>query len=140
VAASEEIYREVKRIREEKREDCGVIETRGASGPITSHRGRTKFIRHGQRRRFDRVIAEWVNYGELMNGPSSKSVVFKTASLRTRAIRRDLTPAEQAYMQSLIDNMFGQFVQAVAEGRGMKFDDVEINRTAKCGLANRRSP
>jgi len=28
-------------------------------------------------------------------------------------------------MQSLIDNMFGQFVQAVAEGRGMKFDDVK---------------
>jgi protease IV len=28
-------------------------------------------------------------------------------------------------MQALIDNMFGQFVQAVADGRGMKFDDVK---------------
>jgi ClpP class serine protease len=28
-------------------------------------------------------------------------------------------------MQSLIDNMFGQFVQAVSEGRGMKFEDVK---------------
>jgi protease IV len=28
-------------------------------------------------------------------------------------------------MQALIDNMFGQFVQAVADGRGLKFDDVK---------------
>ena len=36
-----------------------------------------------------------------------------------------LTPSEQAYMQSLIDNMFGQFVKAVADGRNLKFDDVK---------------
>ena len=44
---------------------------------------------------------------------------------------RDLTPAEQAYMQSLIDNMFGQFIQAVADGRGMKFDDVKAIANGK---------
>ena len=34
-------------------------------------------------------------------------------------------------MQSLIDNMFGQFVQAVADGRGMKFDDVKAIANGK---------
>ena len=28
-------------------------------------------------------------------------------------------------MQSLIDNMFGQFIKAVADGRGLKYDDVK---------------
>ena len=34
-------------------------------------------------------------------------------------------------MQGLIDNMFGQFVQAVADGRGMKFDDVKAIANGK---------
>jgi protease-4 len=34
-------------------------------------------------------------------------------------------------MQSLIDNMFGQFIQAVADGRGMKFDDVKTIANGK---------
>lgn len=34
-------------------------------------------------------------------------------------------------MQSLIDNMFGQFIQAVADGRGMKFDDVKAIANGK---------
>ena len=31
-----------------------------------------------------------------------------------------MTPAERAYMQGLIDNMYVQFVQAVADGRHAK--------------------
>src|SRR5260370_35518768 len=38
---------------------------------------------------------------------------------------RELTPAERAYMQGLIDNMYGQFVQAVADGRHAKVSDIK---------------
>jgi protease-4 len=34
-------------------------------------------------------------------------------------------------MQSLIDNMFGQFIQAVADGRSMKYDDVKAIANGK---------
>jgi protease-4 len=34
-------------------------------------------------------------------------------------------------MQALIDNMFGQFVKAVADGRGMKYDDVKAIANGK---------
>jgi protease-4 len=72
------------------------------------------------------VIAEWVNYGDLLRWAKLKSIVLKTGEFKdTGNPTRDLTPAEQAYMQSLIDNMFGQFVHAVADGRGMKFEDVK---------------
>jgi protease IV len=37
---------------------------------------------------------------------------------------REMTPAEKQYLQSLIDNMHTQFIQAVADGRHMKVDDV----------------
>src|SRR5260370_35131360 len=32
---------------------------------------------------------------------------------------------EGAYLQSLIDNMYGQFVKAVADGRHAKFEDIK---------------
>src|SRR5271154_588196 len=128
VAASEEIYREVKRVRQEKKKLVVVsIETVGASGAYYVASASNKiYADQGSVVGSIGVIAEWVNYGELMKWAKLKSVVFKTGEFKdTGDPSRDLTPAEQAYMQSLIDNMFGQFVQAVADGRGMKFDDVK---------------
>jgi protease-4 len=128
VAASEEIYREVKRLREEKKKRVVVsIETVGASGAYYIASASNKiYADNGSIVGSIGVIAEWVNYGDLLKWAKLKSVVLKTGEFKdTGNPARDLTPAEQAYMQSLIDNMFGQFVQAVADGRGMKFDDVK---------------
>src|SRR5438309_778647 len=72
------------------------------------------------------VIAQWVNYGDLLKWAKLKDVVIKTGEFKdTGNPTRDLTPAEQAYMQSLIDNMFQQFVHAVADGRSLKFENVK---------------
>ena len=128
VAASEEIYREVKRIHDDKKKRIVVsIETVGASGAYYVSSASNKiYADNGSIVGSIGVIAEWVNYGDLMKWAKLKSVVLKTGEFKdTGNPARDLTPAEQAYMQSLIDNMFGQFIQAVADGRGMKFDDVK---------------
>src|SRR5208282_1066250 len=128
VAASEEIYREVKRVRQEKKKQVVVsIETVGASGAYYVSSAANKiYANNGSIVGSIGVIAEWVNYGDLLKWAKLKSIVFKTGEFKdTGNPARDLTPAEQAYMQSLIDNMFGQFVQAVADGRGMKFEDVK---------------
>ena len=42
-----------------------------------------------------------------------------------------MTPAEQQYLQALIDDMHGQFIGAVAEGRKMKFEDVKAIANGK---------
>ncbi|MGA9708869.1 MAG: signal peptide peptidase SppA, partial [Candidatus Sulfotelmatobacter sp.] len=134
VAASEEIYREVKRIREEKKKRVVVsIETVGASGAYYVASASNKiYADEGSIVGSIGVIAEWVNYGDLLKWAKLKSVVIKTGEFKdTGNPARDLTPAEQAYMQSLIDNMFGQFIQAVADGRGMKFDDVKAIANGK---------
>jgi len=134
VAASEEIYREVKRIREEKKKRIVVsIESVGASGAYYVAAASNKiYADNGSIVGSIGVIAEWVNYGDLMKWAKLKSVVIKTGEFKdTGNPARDLTPAEQVYMQSLIDSMFGQFIQAVADGRGMKFDDVKAIANGK---------
>ena len=134
MAASEEIYREVKRLREEKKKHVVVsIETVGASGAYYVASASSKiYADQGSIVGSIGVIAQWMNYGDLLKWAKLKDIVLKTGEFKdTGNPARDLTPAEQAYMQSLIDNMFGQFIQAVADGRGIKFDDVKAIANGK---------
>ena len=128
VAASEEIYRAVKRIRDDKKKRIVTsISTVGASGAYYVAAGTNKiYADNGSIVGSIGVIAEWVNYGELMRWAKLKPEVLKVGELKdTGDPSRDMTPAERAYMQSLIDNMYGQFVQAVAEGRHAKNEDIK---------------
>src|SRR5205807_392873 len=106
VAASEEIYREVKRIRAEKKKKKIVvsIETVGASGAFYVASACDKiYADQGSIVGSIGVIAQWVNYGDLLKWAKLKDVVIKTGEFKdTGNPSRDLTPAEQAYMQSLI--------------------------------------
>jgi protease-4 len=134
VAASEEIYREVKRIRSEKKKRIVVsIETVGASGAYYVASASDKiYADSGSVVGSIGVIAEWMNYGDLLKWAKLKNVVIKTGEFKdTGNPARDLTPAEQAYMQDLINSMFGQFVHAVADGRGLKYDDVKAIANGK---------
>jgi protease-4 len=127
VAASEEIYRAVKRVRDEKKKRIvASIETVGASGAFYVVSGCNKvYADEGSIVGSIGVISEWVNYGDLLHWAKLKEVVMKTGEFKdTGNPTRDITPAEQAYLQSLINNMYGQFVHAVAEGRKMKDDQV----------------
>ena len=123
VAASEEIYRAVKRIRDEKKKRIvASISTVGASGAYYVSSATNKiYADNGSVVGSIGVIAEWVNYGDLMHWAKLKPEVLKVGALKdTGDPSREMTPAERAYMQSLIDNMYGQFVQAVADGRHAK--------------------
>src|SRR5579863_8768946 len=128
VAASEEIYREVKRIRDEKHKRIvSAISTVGASGAYYVSAGTNKiYADNGSVVGSIGVIAEWVNYGDLMRWAKLKQETLTVGEFKdTGDPTRDMTPAERAYMQSLIDNMYGQFVQAVADGRHAKADDIK---------------
>jgi protease IV len=72
------------------------------------------------------VISEWVNYGDLLRWAKLKPEVLTVGEYKsTGDPSRDMTPKERAYLQSLIDNMYGQFVKAVADGRHAKVDDIK---------------
>ena len=128
VAASEEIYREVKRLRDDKKKHIvASIETVGASGAYYVSSGTNKiYADSGSIVGSIGVIAEWVNYGDLMRWAKLKPQVLKVGEFKdTGDPTREMTPAERAYMQSLIDNMYGQFVEAVANGRHAKKEDIK---------------
>jgi len=128
VAASEEIYREVKRVRDEKHKRIvASIQTVGASGAYYVSSATNKiYADSGSVVGSIGVIAEWVNYGDLMRWAKLKPEILKVGQFKdTGDPTRELTPAERQYMQGLIDNMYGQFVQAVADGRHAKTSDIK---------------
>src|SRR5450759_1490051 len=134
VAASEEIYREVKRIREEKKKRIvASIETVGASGAYYVASATNKiYADKGSVVGSIGVIAEWVNYGELLRWAKLNAITMKAGEFKdTGSPTREMTAAEREYMQGLIDNMHTQFIQAVADGRHVKEADIRAIANGK---------
>jgi protease-4 len=134
VAASEEIYREVKRIRDEKKKRIvASIETVGASGAYYIASATDKiYADKGSIVGSIGVIAQWVNYGELLKWARLNAITLKAGEFKdTGNPTREMTAAERQYLQSLIDNMHTQFIQAVAEGRHVKEADIRAIANGK---------
>jgi len=127
-AASEEIYREVLRIRDvKKKRIVASIETVGASGAYYVSSATNKiFANEASIVGSIGVIAEWYNYEELMKWAKLKAIVIKAGEFKdTGSPAREMTPAERAYMQGLIDNMHAQFIDSVAKGRRLKVEEIK---------------
>jgi protease IV len=134
VAASEEIYRQVKRIRDDKKKRIvASIETVGASGAYYVSSATNKiYADEGSIVGSIGVISEWVNYQDLLRWAKLKQITMKAGEFKdTGNPARELTPAEKEYLQSLIDNMHTQFIRAVADGRHMQVDDVRTIANGK---------
>jgi protease-4 len=127
-AASQEIYHEVLRIRQEKHKKIvASVESVGASGAY--------YIASGCDRIYANqasvvgsigVIMEWMNYADLMRWAKLKNITITAGELKAAGDpSRDLTPKEQAYFQSLVDNMYSQFIHDVAVGRHASDDKIK---------------
>jgi len=133
-AASEEIYREVLRIRDQKKKRIvASIETVGASGAYYVSSAADKiFADNASIVGSIGVIAEWYNYEELMKWAKLQQITLKAGEFKdTGSPTRPMTPEERAYMQGLIDNMHVKFIHIVAVGRKMKDDQVRALANGK---------
>jgi protease-4 len=131
VAASQEMYEAVRRFRAETGKKVVVsIASVGASGGYYVACAADRiFANPGSITGSIGVIAEWYNYGELLKWAKLQDIVFKSGEFKdTGSPSRPLTEAEKIYFQSLIDNMYGQFVKAVAASR--KMDEAEVRKLA----------
>jgi protease-4 len=127
-AASQEIHDEVKRIRTEKKKPIiASIETLGASGGYYVAVGADKiYANPASIVGSIGVISQWYNYAELLHWIKMKDVTFKAGELKDAGNpAREMTSAEKTYIQSIINDMHAQFINAVAEGRNMKADDIK---------------
>ena len=124
---SQEISHEVNRIRTEKHKKIiASVDSVGASGAyyIASACDRI-YANQASVVGSIGVIMEWTNYGDLMRWAKLKSVIIHAGELKDAGDpTRDLTPKEAAYFQSLVDNMYAQFVHDVAVGRHTSDDKI----------------
>ncbi len=119
-AASQEIYHEVLRVKADSHKPIiASVESVGASGAYYIASACDKiYANPASVVGSIGVIMEWTNYGELMRWAKLKNVTITHGELKDAGDpTRDMTPKEQAYFQSLVDNMYTQFVHDVATGR-----------------------
>ena len=127
VAVSQEIYAEIRRLREKKDKTVvAYLSSTGASGAYYIACAANKIVANpGTIVGSIGVIAEWVNYADLLEWAKVKSIVFKTGEFKdTGSGTRALTENEKKYFQGLIDDMYVQFVEAVASGRKLDLQEV----------------
>ena len=142
-AASQEIYHEVLRIRKEKHKKIiASVESVGASGAyyIASACDRI-YANEASVVGSIGVIMEWMNYGDLLKWAKLKNITITAGELKDAGDpSRDLTPKEQAYFQSLVDNMYSQFVHDVAEGRHTTDDKIKPLATGQVWTGKQSLP
>ena len=142
-AASQEIYHEVLRLRQEKHKRIvASVESVGASGAyyIASACDRI-YANDASVVGSIGVIMEWTNYGELLRWAKLKNITIHAGELKDAGDpSRDLTPKEQAYFQSLVDNMYTQFVHDVATGRHTTDDKIRPLATGQVWTGQQSLP
>lgn len=142
VSASQEIYREVKRVKDEKKKKVVVsMASVAASGGYYIACPADKiFANPGTVTGSIGVIAEWINYKGVFEWAKLKPVVFKSGEFKdTGSPTRELTESEKKYFQGMIDEFYNQFVGAVAEGRQGKGEaGAEMTRERVLQLADGR--
>ena len=120
-AASQEIYEEVKRIRDQKKKPIvASIESVGASGAYYIASGTSKiYANRASIVGSIGVIMEYTNYGDLLKWAKLKNVTIKAGDLKdARSPVRDLTP-KRAGLHARPGRQYArQFIDDVATGRG----------------------
>ncbi len=142
VAASEEIYREVKRVKEEKKKKIVVSMSQVAAsgGYFISAPADYIYANSSTVTGSIGVIAEWMNLKDLADWAKVKPVIFKSGEFKdTGNPTRDLTERERQYFQAMIDELYNQFVKVVLDGRKDRGpEDKKLNEERVRALADGR--
>jgi len=125
VSASEEIYQELKKAREKK----PVVISMGsvaASGGYYVSLGASKIVANpGTITGSIGVIAQFPNLKKLLDKVGVEFEIIKSGKFKDSGNPyRGLTDEEKRYFQSVINDVYEQFVNHVVEERKMKRDDV----------------
>lgn len=130
VAPSQEIYEAVKRFPKPLVASMGSV---AASGAYYIAMGSKKvYANAGTITGSIGVIMEFANLEKLYEWAKIQRYVIKTGKFKDAgAEHREMTPEERLLLQTMIDDVLGQFKKAVAEGRKLpatKVDDVADGR------------
>lgn len=120
VGPSQEIHREIERLRE-KKTVVASMGTIAASGGYYAAVAAHKIVANpGTITGSIGVIIEFFNVQELLGKLGLKGYVVKSGSFKdVGSPLREMDEEERELLQSVIDDVNSQFVEAVAEGRGL---------------------
>lgn len=77
------------------------------------------------------VIMQWMNMEELIAWARLKPETFASGSMKNAGSPfHETTEVEKAYLQAIVQQLHGQFVRAVAEGRAGKLTEAEVAKLA----------
>jgi protease-4 len=142
-AASQEVYHEVLRVRNDLHKPVvASVESVGASGAYYIASACDKiYANQASVVGSIGVIMEWTNYGELLKWAKLKNVNLHDGALKDAGDpTRDMTPQEQAYFQGLIDNMYAQFIRDVAAGRHTSAEKIQPLATGQVWTGEEAQP
>jgi len=127
VAASQEIYEELLKVRRHGKPVVASMGSLAASGGYYVASAADRILANpGTITGSIGVIMQIPNVGELLQKIGIRAVVIKSGAYKDLAsATRDLTPDERRILQSVLDDVHDQFIQAVAEGRKMERGRVE---------------
>lgn len=121
VAAAQEIYEAVKRVRDEGKPVIASMGSVAASGGYYVACGTDTIVANlGTTTGSIGVIAQFPNLGGLLKKVGVKFETVKSGRFKdTGSPYRDLTPGDRRYLQSYVDDAFHQFVDVVVQERGL---------------------
>jgi protease-4 len=125
VAPSQEIYDEVKRATTRKKVVTSMGSVAASGGYYVAAPSNMIVANPGTITGSIGVIMEIPNLEGLMDKVGIRSTTIKSGKFKDIASSmREMTPEERRLLQNLMDDVHEQFIQAVAEGRGMTFEEV----------------
>jgi protease-4 len=135
VAASQEIYQELMRLRQEKHKTIVVSmgSVAASGGYYVSCAADHVVANPGTITGSIGVIAEWYNYGSLLNWAGLKPEVVKSGTYKDiGSPMRPMTDDERQLLQGMIDRLYNQFVGVVVAARAGKqgLDEARIRQLA----------
>ena len=126
VAASQEIYEAVKRVRDSGKPVVASFGSVAASGGYYVACGSDTIVANpGTTTGSIGVIAEFMSASDLMKKIGIQMQVIKSGRFKdTGGMHRELTDADKAYLQSWIDDAYDQFIHVVHAERNMPLPKV----------------
>jgi protease-4 len=126
VGPSQEIHGEILRLREKKTVVASLGTVAASGGYYAAVAAHRIMANPGTITGSIGVIVEFINAKELLGKIGLKGYVVKSGKYKdVGSPLRDMSKEEQELIQSLINDVNGQFIRAVAEGRGLKTEEVE---------------
>ena len=126
VGPSQEIYKEVLKTTEGKKVVASMGGLAASGGYYIACAANKVFANPGTITGSIGVIMAFSNFEELMKKLGLKTTVIKSGKFKdVGSPVRELTEEERKILQSVSDDIHGQFIEAVAKGRNLKIESVK---------------